>query len=99
MNASLTDIYRFLASQSIHLAILFFLIWILAVFFRRQSAHLRYLLWLVILAKCLVPSMVTIPMAVLPDTPVFLPEPIETLGKLPDEMASASPAGSTKRMT
>jgi beta-lactamase regulating signal transducer with metallopeptidase domain len=70
MNASLTVIYRFLASQSMHLAILFCLIWVLTVFFRRQSAHLRYLLWLVILLKCLVPSMVTIPMAVLPENTV-----------------------------
>ena len=72
MNAYLTDISRFLVSQSIHLAVLFFLVWVMAVFFRRQSAHLRYLLWLVILAKCLMPSMVTIPMAVLPDNTASL---------------------------
>lgn len=72
MNASLSIIYRFLASQSLHLAILFCLIWVMAVFFRRRSAHLRYLLWLVILLKCLVPSMVSIPMAVLPENTVSL---------------------------
>ena len=33
---------------------------------RRASAHGRYLLWLIVLAKCLVPPLVTVPLAVLP---------------------------------
>jgi beta-lactamase regulating signal transducer with metallopeptidase domain/preprotein translocase subunit SecD len=87
MNASLTDIYDFLLSQSVHLAILFFLIWVLAVFLRRRSAHLRYLLWLVILLKCLVPSMVTIPMAVLPENTVVFEQQEPAV-----EMQSETPA-------
>ena len=84
MNAFLTDIYGFLVNQSVHLAILFFLIWVMVVFFRKQSAHLRYLLWLVILVKCLVPPMVTIPMAVLPEKTVSVEQQDTAREILPD---------------
>jgi len=33
---------------------------------KNRSAHIRYLLWVVILGKCLLPSLVTIPLAILP---------------------------------
>lgn len=104
MNALLTDVYGFLASQSMHLALLFFLIWILTALFRRQSAHPRYLLWLVVLAKCLVPSVVSIPMAVLPENvasleqanvPLFPSEPMDASGNLSEEIASALPTHET----
>jgi len=37
---------------------------------RRASAHWRYLLWLIVLGKCLVPPIMNVPVAVLPDQPV-----------------------------
>ncbi len=79
MNAILADLSRFLVTQSIHLALLFGLIWMLALFFRKHSAHLRYLLWSVILIKCLVPPLVTVPVAMLPERiPAFEQSVLET---------------------
>lgn len=56
----------FLLTQSLHLSILFVLIAAFAWLLRGRSAHLRYLLWLLILIKCFVPPVVTVPLAVLP---------------------------------
>ncbi|MCF7972220.1 MAG: M56 family metallopeptidase, partial [Phycisphaerae bacterium] len=80
MNAISAELLDFLVSQSIHLAVLFFLIWALTAVFQRHSAHLRYLLWAVVLVKCLVPPVLTIPMAVLPGQAVT-----ESLEKIPEQ--------------
>jgi len=40
---------------------------------KNKSAHVRYLLWLIVLAKCLVPPLFAIPLAVLPQDK--MPEP------------------------
>ncbi|NQV34795.1 MAG: hypothetical protein HQ515_19030 [Phycisphaeraceae bacterium] len=71
MNAA--EIYGFLVSQSTHLAVLFFVIWGLVALCHGKSAHLRYLLWAVILVKCLLPPVFTIPVAVLPGPVVTSP--------------------------
>ena len=71
MNAA--EIYGFLVSQSTHLAALFFVIWGLVALCRGKSAHLRYLLWAVILVKCLLPPVFTIPVVVLPGPVVTSP--------------------------
>ena len=60
------EIYDFLVSQSMHLVALFFVIWGLVALCHGKSAHLRYLLWAVILVKCLIPPVFTVPVAVLP---------------------------------
>lgn len=67
MELLLTKTTDFLVIQSLHLAGLFILIAALAWLLRNQSAHVRYLLWLLILAKCFVPPLMTVPLAVLPD--------------------------------
>ena len=83
MHAILTDLSRFLISQSVHLALLFGMIWLLVLFFRKHSAHLRYLLWSVILVKCLVPPLLTVPLAMLPErAPLFEHSAPETTGPL-----------------
>jgi hypothetical protein len=33
---------------------------------RHRSAHIRYLLWLIVVAKCLVPPLYAVPLRVLP---------------------------------
>ena len=49
---------------------------------KNKSAHIRYLLWLILLAKCLVPPLLTIPLAILPQEQIVQPI-IETAAKIP----------------
>ncbi len=48
MHANLNSFLDFLVSQSLYLTVLFVVIGVLAILARKQSAHLRYLLWLVV---------------------------------------------------
>jgi beta-lactamase regulating signal transducer with metallopeptidase domain len=52
---------------------------------KNRSAHIRYLLWLIVLAKCLAPPLVTIPLAILPQESLVEPVPI-----LPAELPAAT---------
>ncbi len=65
---ALADIARLLITQSWQLAILIAVIALIAYVLRSRSAHVRYLLWLIVLAKCLVPPVLTVPVAILPET-------------------------------
>jgi hypothetical protein len=62
-----TYITDFLSVQSVHLAVLFAIVAAAAALLRRQTAHLRYLLWLLIVAKCFVPPLHTFSLPVLPE--------------------------------
>ena len=55
----------YLWSQSWQLAPVFVLMSMLCLALRRASAHWRYLLWSVVLLKCIVPAVVLVPMPVL----------------------------------
>ena len=59
----LTD---YLLTQSWQIAVLVVVIAVINFALKNRSAHVRYLLWLVVLAKCLVPPFLTVPLAVLP---------------------------------
>ncbi|MBP7049852.1 MAG: M48 family metalloprotease [Phycisphaerae bacterium] len=66
---------------------------------RRRSAHVRYLLWLIVLAKCLVPPLYVVPLYVLPTvvpggTPDSLPL-LEWLAAHSGSPPPASPEGSS----
>ncbi len=80
----------FLMNQSVHLAGLFVLVAVLARLLRNRSAHLRYLLWLLILIKCFVPPVVTVPLAVLPNE---LPAVSEEIHNLPIEQTNWAAEG------
>ena len=69
MESILDKTTDFLLSQSLHLAILFIVIGSLVWLLNKRSAHLRYLLWLIVLIKCLIPPLLTVPLAVLPEKP------------------------------
>jgi beta-lactamase regulating signal transducer with metallopeptidase domain/predicted esterase len=73
----LTNFYRYLIGQTWQICVVFAVVACAAGCLRRTSAHWRYLLWLVVLIKCLIPPLVTVPVAVLPDavSPVFAPVP------------------------
>ncbi len=66
METSLTQITDYLLTQSGQIAILVVVIAAINFALRNKSAHVRYLLWLIVLAKCLAPPLLTIPLAILP---------------------------------
>jgi len=76
METYFTQITNYLLTQSWQIAILVAVIAAATVALKNRSAHVRYLLWLIVLAKCLVPPLLTVPLAVLPEEQ--LSEPIPT---------------------
>lgn len=66
MDSVLDTVARFLAAQSLQIAFVFLLAFVLGWLLRTASAHWRYLLWLVVIAKCLTPPMVALLLPVLP---------------------------------
>ncbi len=66
MEHTLTEITDYLLRQSWQIAAVFVLVAVGCWALRKASAHWRYLLWLVVLAKCLTPPLVTLPVPVLP---------------------------------
>jgi len=73
MEDYLTQITNYLLAQSWQIAILVIVIAAVNLALKNRSAHVRYLLWLIVLAKCLIPPLVNVPLAVLPQ--VKTPEP------------------------
>ena len=66
MEQVLIKITEYLWNQSGQVALLFFLVAGLSWIFRSASAHWRYLLWSVILIKCLFPPLWIVPLALFP---------------------------------
>ncbi len=80
MDTYSTQIADYLLTQSWQIAVLVAVVAAVTLALKNRSAHVRYLLWLIVLAKCLVPPLLTIPLPVLPEERariVFVPpEPI-----------------------
>ena len=74
------QISDYLQRQSWQIAVLVAVVAMVTLALKNRSAHVRYLLWLIVLAKCLVPPLLTVPLPVLPEqgvVTVFAPaEPI-----------------------
>jgi ankyrin repeat protein/beta-lactamase regulating signal transducer with metallopeptidase domain/Tol biopolymer transport system component len=68
MDAYLNELVRYLVAQSWQIAVLTMVVAVAACVLWRRSAHVRYLLWLIVLAKCLVPPLYMVPVRVLPET-------------------------------
>lgn len=66
MATGLTHMTDYLLAQSWQIALLVVVIAAVSFALRNKSAHVRYLLWLIVLAKCLVPPLFTVPLAILP---------------------------------
>ncbi len=64
------EIMEFLMNQSWQILVVFVVISAGSVALRKASAHWRYLLWLLVLIKCLTPPMFSLPLAVLPEKQV-----------------------------
>jgi len=77
MESLSTQITNYLLSQSWQIAVLTITVAVITFLLRNKSAHIRYILWLIVLAKCLVPPLYTIPVAVLPEQeqPKYVPAP------------------------
>ena len=97
MEAYLTQITNYLLTQSWQIAVVVVVVAVVSWLLRNKSAHIRYLLWLIVLAKCLVPPFLSIPLAVLPEQravivlPSTEPIAIELVETFPVE-APAPPA-------
>ncbi|MBN1554702.1 MAG: hypothetical protein JXA11_08150 [Phycisphaerae bacterium] len=66
MNHALQILVRLLSQQSVQIAAVFLIVLVAGWLLRRRSAHWRYMLWLVVLIKCVTPPAVSIPLALLP---------------------------------
>ncbi|HPC96208.1 MAG TPA: ankyrin repeat domain-containing protein [Sedimentisphaerales bacterium] len=66
MDALLNEVVRYLAAQSWQIAVLTLVVATATWALRHKTAHIRYLLWLIVLAKCLVPPFFTVPLKILP---------------------------------
>jgi len=66
METFYAQITNYLLAQSWQIAVLAAVVGVVSFAAKGRSAHVRYLLWLVVLAKCLVPPLFAIPLAVLP---------------------------------
>jgi len=63
----LNGIVRYLVAQSWQIAALTLAVALAAWALRRRTAHIRYLLWLIVLARCLMPPVWAVPLRVLPE--------------------------------
>ena len=105
MESLLTAVADYLTCQSWQVAVVFLLVAAACFGLRRATHHWRYLLWLVVLAKCLTPGFISLPLAVLPhqakaretperlSAPVAMAEPHEI--HLPTTPAAAEPETAT----
>jgi beta-lactamase regulating signal transducer with metallopeptidase domain/5-hydroxyisourate hydrolase-like protein (transthyretin family) len=93
MEAFSIELTRYLAAQSWQIAFLAATVAAATFALRRRSAHVRYLLWLVVVTKCLVPPLHVVPLQVLPspvapaETTVAASLPTST----PEPAASSNP--------
>jgi beta-lactamase regulating signal transducer with metallopeptidase domain len=93
MEDYLTQITSYLGTQSWQIAVLVLVITAASLALKSKSAHVRYLLWLIVLAKCLVPPLLTIPLAVLPqEKPAMVLEMMDTSAGESSALPTAKPS-------
>ncbi|MFC1792924.1 ankyrin repeat domain-containing protein [Planctomycetota bacterium] len=78
MDAYVNSVARYLFAQGWQIALLAVIVGLTSFALRNRSAHIRYLLWLIVLAKCLFPPVYSVPVAVLPERsrPIHMTYPI-----------------------
>ncbi|MBN2589452.1 MAG: M56 family metallopeptidase [Sedimentisphaerales bacterium] len=79
MESTLTQITNYLITQSWQIALLAIVVAFLSFLLKNKSAHVRYLLWMIVLAKCLVPPFYNIQLAVLPEQEQIKSSPSEAI--------------------
>jgi beta-lactamase regulating signal transducer with metallopeptidase domain len=79
MEGYIAQITNYLWTQSWQIAVLVVIIAAASLALKSKSAHVRYLLWLIVLAKCLVPPLLTVPLSILPqEKPAMVLETMDT---------------------
>ncbi len=104
MEATLNRVVDYLQARSWQIAVLVVIVAAISWALRHRSAHVRYLLWLVVLAKCLVPPVVSVPVPVpvlqesesLPPVIAFAPSPREGLTARAPQEAQPMPTPVTR---
>jgi len=78
MDAYVNSLTSYLLAQSWQIALLAVIVTLISFLLRNRSAHVRYLLWLIVLAKCIVPPVYSVAVPVLPERPLMerLPNPV-----------------------
>lgn len=108
MEPWLIRIANYLLAQSWQIAILTIVVALATFALRNRSAHVRYLLWLIVLAKALVPPLYSVPVAVLPQQKpaAYIPAPPTTERMIAEHRApeaagteSAQPAAAQSEAT
>ncbi len=66
MNSLLDSLAGILLTQSLQVGVIFLIVMMACILLRRASSHWRYLLWLLVVAKCLTPPIVSFSLPVLP---------------------------------
>ncbi|MEJ2702644.1 MAG: ankyrin repeat domain-containing protein, partial [Sedimentisphaerales bacterium] len=94
MAMTLTHITDYLLAQSVQIALLVVVVAAVNLALRNKSAHVRYLLWLIVLAKCLVPPFYAMPLAILPPQERVEPAPMS----VPAEMLAPQHEADTARL-
>ena len=98
MAISLTQVTDYLFAQSWQIAVLVLVVAAMNYALRYKSAHIRYLLWLIVLAKCFVPPFYDIPLAILPaqdrTVPATISTPVEILLSEPEVSYTMTPESS-----
>ncbi|MGB2806983.1 MAG: M56 family metallopeptidase [Sedimentisphaerales bacterium] len=90
MEDYIAQITSYLWTQSWQIAVLVVVIAAVTPALKNRSAHVRYLLWLIVLAKCLVPPLLTIPLTVLPEEkPAMALETMDTSSGEPSALPTA----------
>ncbi len=103
MEALLTRVADYLWTQSWQIVLLVVVVGLASWALRNRSAHVRYLLWLLVLAKCLAPPVAQVPLAVLPvkapvavtvNIPAVPPEEAVVSRPVPERPLPTMPASS-----
>lgn len=98
MDAYLNELVRYLVTQSWQIAVLAVVVAAATWALRHKTAHIRYLLWLIVLAKCLVPPLYMVPVRILPETVPDRVPPVLSGAILTDEhFTLPGPAARTRR--
>ena len=66
MESVFSTVADYLVQQSVQVSVVFALVLAGSWGLRKASAHWRYLLWLVVIAKCLTAPLLSLPLAVFP---------------------------------
>jgi len=101
METFVTKAFDYLKGQSLQVAVVFTAVLMLTWLLRNRSAHIRYLLWLVVAVKCLTPPMVIFSVPILPnDTPPVteLPMTVEVSPQTAVQESFAAPTPEKTRV-